>query len=591
MAKTKKETIKALLIIPLGLTILILLATSIIALHKLHDHHINQESRKSLNELNQLFQMELNEDADKLAGIIEFLQKDKDLQNAWLARDRQSLLGYALPIFEGIRSRHHVTHFYFHSLDSVNFLRVHKPKRHGDHIDRFTMKQAASSGKDSWGIELGPLGLFTLRYVYPWQIDGKLVGYIELGEDIEMLTPELANLSGSQLIFLIDKSYLNRADWEQGMEMLRQTGNWDQYANFIISHRSMKKVPPKVNEFLGKLQDCKSIEHRQLNFNASLDKHKYRVDFLPLIDAGGQDIGDIIVLKDITELQASLNRLLISGTGISGAVGIFLLVFFYMHVARIERRVKLVKPLELKNQEMHDIVHTASHDLRSPLATIDGFSNELKYSCDNLLELLAEQSDCEDKKEQIELLIKEEIPQALKFIIGSSKKMGSLLDGLLQVSRVGAVEIHSESLDVNNSATEVLKSMEYQIKENNITATVETLPGCIGDTHMLDHVFTNLISNAIKYRDLAKESEIKISGWVEGGMSTYCVEDNGIGIATRHQKNVFEIFHRLDPHDSAGGEGLGLTIVTRLMARMDGKIWLESEVGKGSKFFIALPAA
>ena len=183
MAKTKKETIKALLIIPLGLTILILLATSIIALRKLHDHHINQEARKSLNELDQLFQMELNEDADKLAGIIEFLQKDKDLQNAWLARDRQSLLGYALPIFEGIRSRHHVTHFYFHSLDSVNFLRVHKPKRHGDHIDRFTMKQAASSGKDSWGIELGPLGMFTLRYVYPWQIDGKLAGYIELGED------------------------------------------------------------------------------------------------------------------------------------------------------------------------------------------------------------------------------------------------------------------------------------------------------------------------------------------------------------------------------------------------------------------------
>jgi signal transduction histidine kinase len=169
--------------------------------------------------------------------------------------------------------------------------------------------------------------------------------------------------------------------------------------------------------------------------------------------------------------------------------------------------------------------------------------------------------------------------------------MSSLLDGLLQISRIGTVKIQSESLDIDSIAREALDSMAHQINASNITVTVDELPRCIGDTHMMDHVFTNLISNAIKYHDPAKESEIRISGKVEDGMSIYSVEDNGVGIAADHQKKVFEIFHRLNPEEDVKGEGLGLTIVTRVMDRLGGKIWVESEPGKGSKFFIALPTA
>ncbi len=140
--------------------------------------------------------------------------------------------------------------------------------------------------------------------------------------------------------------------------------------------------------------------------------------------------------------------------------------------------------------------------------------------------------------------------------------MAGLLDGLLQISRVGTVEINSESVDMNKTINEVLASMEYQIKENNIAVTLETLADCAGDPDMLNNVFSNLIGNAIKYRDPAKESEIRISGEAKDGMSIYCVADNGIGIAADHQSKVFEIFHRLNPSDDVDGEGLGLTIVT-----------------------------
>jgi signal transduction histidine kinase len=92
----------------------------------------------------------------------------------------------------------------------------------------------------------------------------------------------------------------------------------------------------------------------------------------------------------------------------------------------------------------------------------------------------------------------------------------------------------------------------------------------------------------VKYLDPKKDGEIRISGKVEDGMSVYCVEDNGIGIAEGHQGKVFEIFHRLDPEGPTDGEGLGLTIVTRIIDRLGGNIWVESEANMGSKFFFSL---
>jgi PAS domain S-box-containing protein len=258
-------------------------------------------------------------------------------------------------------------------------------------------------------------------------------------------------------------------------------------------------------------------------------------------------------------------------------------------IANELQREELVKTLEYKNKELRDIVYSTSHDLKSPLVNIAGFSGVLHSDCDRLLEMLTGQDGSEGKRQEIDTLLKENIPESLSFISGSAKKMASLLDGLLQISKVGAIEIKSEPINMNKTMGEVIAAMGHQIKENNVTVTVETLSDCVADPNMLDHVFSNLIGNAIKYRDPAKESEIRLSGKIEDGMSTYCVEDNGVGIATDYQNKVFEIFHRLNPNEDIEGEGLGLTIVTRIMDRLGGKVWVESEPGKGSQFFIALP--
>ncbi len=138
---------------------------------------------------------------------------------------------------------------------------------------------------------------------------------------------------------------------------------------------------------------------------------------------------------------------------------------------------------------------------------------------------------------------------------------------------------------------EVVDGLEFGIRDGGVSVTVEELPDCLGDGSKTSQIFGNLLNNALKYLDPGRKGVIRIRGRCKDGRSEYCVEDNGIGIDAGHQAKVFEIFHRLNPTDDIGGEGLGLTIVVRILDQMDGTICLESEPGKGSKFFVSLPSA
>jgi signal transduction histidine kinase len=142
---------------------------------------------------------------------------------------------------------------------------------------------------------------------------------------------------------------------------------------------------------------------------------------------------------------------------------------------------------------------------------------------------------------------------------------------------------------MNKVMSNVLDVFEFRFQTIDTEVEMGDLPPCLGDETQIGQVFANLVDNALKYRNSDRPGIIRISGRNEGEEVIYCVEDDGLGIAPEHQQKIYEIFHRLNP-DQNHGEGLGLTIVHRILDRHRGKIWVESEPGHGSKFFVSLPA-
>jgi PAS domain S-box-containing protein len=253
-----------------------------------------------------------------------------------------------------------------------------------------------------------------------------------------------------------------------------------------------------------------------------------------------------------------------------------------------EEILQLNEQLGQKASELEQVIFIASHDLRSPLVNVQGFSKELGYSIKEIENLLETVGNPDSNKTKLKEILAKDIPETLHYIQSSIAKMDSLLAGLLKISRIGRVELTMENLDMNSFIKEIAGTFEYQIADKAIAFTVSDLPVCRGDKVQINQVFSNIVDNAIKYGDPKRPCKISISGKSEKGRAIFCVEDNGIGIAREHMGKIFEIFHRLNPADTSG-EGLGLAIVQRILLKHKGTVRVESELGEGSRFFIELP--
>jgi PAS domain S-box-containing protein len=255
---------------------------------------------------------------------------------------------------------------------------------------------------------------------------------------------------------------------------------------------------------------------------------------------------------------------------------------------KAEKKQKhLNQKLKNKNKELEQFLYATSHDLRTPLVNIKGFNKELEQSINNLQSLFQSQDIPEDIKEKCAYILEEDIPESIHFILSSASKMDTLLTGLLSLSRLGQKELNIEKLDVNKIIEEVLSNFEYEIKNNDIKLEIDNLPPCRGDESQMNRVFSNLISNALKYLDPERKGYIKIFGHKDNNFTYYSVEDNGIGMPDSQQKKIFDLFHQNDPKKS--GIGLGLNIVKQIIDRHNGNIEVESETGQGTKFTISLP--
>jgi signal transduction histidine kinase len=223
--------------------------------------------------------------------------------------------------------------------------------------------------------------------------------------------------------------------------------------------------------------------------------------------------------------------------------------------------------LELTNKELESFSYSVSHDLRSPLRAIDGYSRIFE-------EDFADRLDAEGLR-------------LLAVIRSSSKKMGQLIDDLLSFSRMGRKPVDASIIDMNRLVDDVWK--EVSAGHDNVKLNKETLPSVWGDRALLRQVLLNLLSNAIKYSGNNPSPVVGISAEKKADEYVYCVRDNGVGFDMRFYNKLFGVFQRLHTENEFPGTGVGLAIAQRVIVRHGGRIWADSKLGEYAAFYFSLP--
>lgn len=255
---------------------------------------------------------------------------------------------------------------------------------------------------------------------------------------------------------------------------------------------------------------------------------------------------------------------------------------------------QMARSLSERERENEMFIYSVSHDLRSPLVNLQGFSRELDYTAKEIASVTSALEKPPAVQARLDRLLKEDMPDSIRFIQTAVTRLSGIIDSLLRLSRAGRVEYRIEALDMNALAARVVDAQRQSTEEKGAEIAVGDLPPARGDSTAVEQIVSNLLTNAVKYLDPARPGRVEVSGERSGGdgsaLITYHVKDNGLGIPAAHQGKLFVAFQRLHP-GVAEGQGVGLALVRRIVERQGGRIWAESEPGVGSTFSFTLPAA
>jgi signal transduction histidine kinase len=256
--------------------------------------------------------------------------------------------------------------------------------------------------------------------------------------------------------------------------------------------------------------------------------------------------------------------------------------------ASLEERVaERTASLTQANEEIQRFAYIVSHDLRSPLVNVMGFTSEMEQSAATLKKYIEGDAAQEQRARTAAL---EEIPESIGFIRASTARMDSLINAILKLSREGRRELNPEPIDLAKLFAGTAGSVKHRLDEAGATLTVpEQAPIVISDRLALEQVVGNVVDNAVKYLARDRPGRIAVTVSQSMGRVGIAIADNGRGIAEQDRERIFELFRRAGAQDRPG-EGIGLAHVRALVRRLGGEITVQSELGRGSTFQIDLPA-
>jgi len=361
-------------------------------------------------------------------------------------------------LFMRYKKHYNITHFYFHDGRRTNIVRVHKPEKWGDTIDRHTTLEAERTGQVASGLELGPLGTFTLRVVRPLFIDSTCVGYLELGKEVEDILSIITTKHTVALSMAIEKRFLKRSLWEQGMMMLGRKPNWELFGDDVVTYTSLESFPDALRTFVNGEDAYKAMSYYTSECaKVAVDDKNLYVTTQPLYDVAEQQVGHLLISNDVSEKNVTLTKNIVMTVIVMAIVLVLSFCFLYLLFRSADREIEKSNHML---QESNDQIMHINQQLRA---------EELKLAASNkqLQEQESQRETALRATDALNMQLKEneqQLTSANKELTSREQKLKASEEAL--IAKVKDMErLYDVMLDRESRVVEIKKEVNELCKE------------------------------------------------------------------------------------------------------------------------------
>lgn len=334
-AKSIVSGLRLRVLLPLCLGLLLALGVGAVVLVVAQLHHEEHESAQADESLGVMLEERTAHDVDAMKSLMLLVMADPRLQEAMAAGDRDGLAVASAPLMQGIRARNGISHLYFIRPDRTVLLRAHRPGEFDDRIDRFVLRQAQTAGGFHSGYEQGPYGSYTLRVATPWVVAGRTIGFLEMGVEFEDLMAGIQKALHADIVVVMDKALIDHGKWITANAHKSRKTQWDEFPEVVVLSRTVAKVPEQVRAHLSRT----GRQAAEARFRVKGDGTVAQVVARPLKNTRGMVVGEVVMIKDVTEIDRDAMASLAIVLAACTAIGIALTAFIHVVLGRVQKDV------------------------------------------------------------------------------------------------------------------------------------------------------------------------------------------------------------------------------------------------------------
>jgi len=547
-----------------------------------------------------------------LSSTLDVLLQDENFMNTYLAGDRQTLYNYGQPLFNQLKTEYEITHFYFIRTDGTCFARIHNPNKYDDQINRFTFLGAQETKQITSGLELGKTA-YALRVVKPYYKDNQLIGYMEVGKEIDVFLKHLSEGEGHQHVLLVEKQYLSAGDWASTRENAGLVNNWDDLENHIVisKHTSIEDNVCFNSDNVERVKNGESLLDE-----LTIDDRDYVCSGFIVTDAGGRLSGTVLSLIDHTEsmqLIMMLRNAVIIAVIFFAILAVMLWFGIFKNITESTQKlydaIQRIKKgdfstkIDIKSGDELEDLGEAFNAMSETLGKLDDEKKKIEHAKTEFMSITSHEmrSPMTPMRGQLQLLLagnfgklSKKQTDSLDIVLRNATRLDGIIQDFLEVSRIEAARLKFEfkkGTNLNEHITRLATEMKQFMPEKKITISTNLAKVLAFevDPDRVMQILRNLTNNALKFTP--EKGKIEITTEKQGKYLLFKVRDTGIGISPENQSRIFEPFFQEEQtmYREHGGTGLGLAICRGIAEAQGGKIWLESQKGTGTTFFFTVP--